>query len=80
MPRERGAGKSPQPSGPARHEFTLWRHRSWRCEFWVIGTQGHLRVFDGKRMLRDEQIVDATKSLTLAEGWLQQIKTDGKLE
>ena len=78
MPQQRGGTKrAPLPA--ARHEFTLWRHRTWRCEFWVVGVQGHLRVFDGKRMHRDEEIVDATESLRKASRWLQQVKATGTL-
>lgn len=78
MPHQRN-GKAAEAPRPARHEFTLWRHRTWRCEFWVVGDQGHLRVFEGRRLHRDEAIVDATESLTRASDWLQQVKGDGSL-
>jgi hypothetical protein len=45
----------------------MWRDRDRRCEFWVIGDVGRLRVYDGDTLIGDEPIEPG-------HGWAQAQK------
>jgi hypothetical protein len=62
-----------------QHEFTLWRSGRWRCEFWIVGEAGHLRVYYGERLERELVVTDAAASCARASEWRTAVERAGTL-
>ena len=46
----------PDDSTQARAQFVIWSEGDRRCEFWLIGGRGHLRLYAGDVLLCEERM------------------------
>ena len=53
---ESSDGRQPGDVQAPYCQCIMWRDRERRCEFWVLGDEGRLRVYEGDTLIDDELI------------------------
>ena len=54
---------------PERCELILWIEPDWRCEYWMRGESGAMRLFNGRDTILDVPVTDPIAALQEVRLW-----------
>jgi hypothetical protein len=52
-----------------RCELILWIEADWRCEYWLLGESGLMRLYSGPDTILEARVTDAIVALRDAQTW-----------
>ena len=66
IPRHAAYQDAPEPD---RCELILWMEADWRCEYWLRGESGAMRLFNGPDTILDVLVTDPIAALQEVRVW-----------
>ena len=49
--------------------FTLWTEGAWRCEYWMAGGKGELRLYHDATLQRTHLVAGGEPALLMSREW-----------
>ena len=66
---ERHAARLSDSQEQERCELILWIEAEWRCEYWLLGESGVMRLYNGPATILEVPVTDPIAALRDAKMW-----------